>query len=113
MLMLQTWGVCIYDRKLPFLVACIARNNTRILFGKEMGQGLDVSIKLNLKFSFQKTQFRLLSFRERSKIKKRLNLGHCPIRGGGGVTDHQNVPTFILIFLKMVNETKLPETCNK
>ena len=33
--------------------------------------------------------------RERSKIKTRLNLEHCPKRGGGSLTNHQCVPTLI------------------
>ena len=36
--------------------------------------------------------------RERWKIKNGLNLGHCPNREGGGLTNHQYVPTLILIF---------------
>ena len=39
----------------------------------------------------------LNALRERCKIKNRLNLGQCPNREGGGLTDHQYVPTLILI----------------
>ena len=35
--------------------------------------------------------------RERSQIKNRLNLGHCPNRRAGGLTQNLDVPTLILI----------------
>ena len=41
------------------------------------------------------------------KIKNRLNLGHCPNREGGGLTNHQYVPTLILIFDSLKNEPNI------
>ena len=53
--------------------------------------------------------------RERCKIKNRLNLGHCPNREGGGLTDNQYVPTLILIFRfkQKMNQNVLKHVLNE